>query len=71
VKAELKTLFDASTFALDTLRSGETNTPVMEIFKVKIKSNGSLDKLKTRIVVRGDLQGNSTTEDKWSPTASF
>jgi hypothetical protein len=43
----------------------------MEIFKVKRNSDGTLDKLKTCIVVRGDLQGNSTTEDKWSPTASF
>jgi hypothetical protein len=43
----------------------------MEIFKVKVKSDGSLDKLKTRLVVRGDLQDKNITEDKWSPTASF
>ncbi len=55
----------------DTLHSGETSTPVMEIFKVKTNSDGSLDKLKNRIVVRGDLQSKNITEDKWSPTASF
>jgi hypothetical protein len=71
VKAELKTLFDPRTFVLNDMRDDEVSTPVMEIFKVKINSNGTLDKLKTRIVVHGDLQGKSTTEDKWSPTASF
>jgi len=59
VKAELKTLVDAKTFIQDTLEPGETSTPVMEIFKVKIKSDGFLDKLKTRLVVRGDLQNKS------------
>jgi hypothetical protein len=43
----------------------------METFRVKILSDGSLDKLKTRIVVRGDLQSKNLTEDKWLPTASF
>jgi hypothetical protein len=43
----------------------------MEIFKVKIKSDGSLENFKTRLVVRGDLQSKQILEDKWSPTASF
>jgi hypothetical protein len=76
---ELKALVDAKTFAKrkeepsdpDNPQPGEASTPVMEIFKVKIKSDGSLDKLKTRMVVRGDLQDKNITEDKWSPTASF
>jgi hypothetical protein len=42
----------------------------METNKVKIKSNGSLNKLKCRIVVRGDLQ-DTGMEDSWSPTAPF
>jgi hypothetical protein len=71
VKKELKALIDAKTFAKDTMNPGEKSTPVREIFKVKIQSNSSLDKLKTRIVVRGDLQDKSISEDKWSPTASF
>jgi hypothetical protein len=32
---------------------------------------GTLDKLKTRLVVRGDLQSKIISEDTWSPTASF
>jgi hypothetical protein len=71
VHKELKTLVDSGTFQEDTPHSGETSTPVMEIFKVKVKGNGSLDKLKTQLVVMGDLQDKNITEDKWSPTASF
>ncbi len=71
VKKEIKTLVDAHTFVHDSMREGEKSIPVMELFKVKIKSDGSLDKLKCRMVVRGDLQTKLDTEDKWSPTASF
>jgi hypothetical protein len=70
VKKEMGTLVGSGTLVLDEMREGENSTPVMEIFKVKINSDGSLGKLKTRIVVRGDLQ-NGVTEVKWSPTASF
>jgi len=71
VRKEFKTLIDNNTFVHDTPRPGEAITPIMETFRVKILSDGSLDKLKTRIVVRGDLQSKTLTEDKWSPTASF
>jgi len=42
----------------------------MDLNVVKLRSDGTLDKLKNRLVVRGDLQKN-IEEDKWSPTASF
>ena len=45
-------------------------TPFMDVYKAKIQSNGSLDKLKLRIVVRGYLQHNKLVGDTWSPTAS-
>jgi hypothetical protein len=64
-------LINAKTFIHDEMQEGETSTPVMEIFKVKMKSDGSLDELKTRLVVRGDLQSKTISEDTWSPTASF
>jgi hypothetical protein len=71
VLKELKTLMDAGTFSIETMLEGEVSTPMMETFKVKINSDGSSDKLKTRIVLRGNLQSKSISEDKWSPTASF
>ena len=37
----------------------------------KIQSDGSLDKLKLRIMVRGDLQNKELVKDNWSPTASM
>jgi hypothetical protein len=43
--------FDAGAFVLDKLLDGEVSIPVMEIFKVKINSDGSLDKLKNHLVV--------------------
>ena len=42
-----------------------------EVYKAKIKYDGSLDKLKLRIVVRGYLQNKELVGDTWSPTASM
>jgi hypothetical protein len=42
---EIKTLIDAKTITLDKPRDGEAVIPTMETNKVKIKSDGSLDKL--------------------------
>ena len=41
----------------------------MDVYKAKIQSDGNLDKLKLRIVVRGDLQNKEMVGDTWSPTA--
>jgi hypothetical protein len=71
VRKELKTLIEAHTFIFDSLWDGEVSIPIMEIFKVKILSDGSLDKLKCRMVLRRDLQIKLNMKDKWSPTASF
>ena len=49
----------------------EPVTPCMDVYKSKIQSDGSLDKLKLRIVVRGDLQNKEIVVDTWSPTASM
>ena len=43
----------------------------MNVYKAKIQSDGSLDKLKLRIVGRGDLQNKEMVGDTWSPTASM
>ncbi len=49
LKKELKTLIDSGTFAADELKGGEVSTPVMETFKVKVKSDVSLKKIKRQI----------------------
>ena len=49
----------------------ETVTPCMGVNKSNIQSDGSLEKLKLRIVVRGDLQNKEMVGDTWSPTASM
>ena len=43
----------------------------MDVYKAKIQSDGSLDKLKLKIVVRGDLQNKELVGDTWSPTTSM
>ena len=43
----------------------------MDVYKAKIQSDGSLDKLNLRILVRGDLQNKEMVGDTWSPTASM
>ena len=43
----------------------------MDVYKAKVQSDGSLDKLKLIIVVRGDLQNKELVGDTWSPTASM
>ena len=45
-------------------------TPCMNIYKGKIQSDGILDKLKFRIVVRRYLNNKEIIGDTWSPTAS-
>ena len=43
----------------------------MDVYKEKIQYDGSLNKLKLRILVRGDLQNKEMVGDTWSPTASM
>ena len=50
---------------------GDQLTPCMDVCKAKIQSDGSLDKLKFIIVVRGDLKNKYMIEDNWYPTSSM
>ena len=43
----------------------------MDVYKAKNRYDGSLDKLKLRTVVRGDLHNNDLIGDTCSPTASM
>ena len=51
---EIKNLINNQTFLIEYQNEGEPVTPCMDVYKAKIQSDGSLDKLKLRIVVRGD-----------------
>ena len=46
-------------------------TPCMNVYKTKIKSDGSLDKLKLRFVIRGYLYNKETFGDTWHTTESM
>ena len=50
---EIKNLINNQTFLIEDQNEGEPVTPFMDVYKAKIQSDGSLDKLKLRIVVRG------------------
>ena len=64
IKATLKdinNLINNQNFLIE----GEPVTPCMDVYKAKIQSDRSLDKLKLRIVVRGDLQNKKSVGDTW------
>ena len=56
---------------IEDLKDGGPVTPCMDVYKAKIQSGGSLDKLKLIMLVRGDLQNKEMVGDTWSPTASM
>ena len=64
-----KNIISNQTFLIEDQNEGEPVTPCMDVYKAKIQSDGILDKLKLRILVRGDLQNKKMVGDTWSPTA--
>ena len=62
---QIKNLIKNQTFLIEDQNEGEPVTPCMDVYKAKIQSDGSLDKLKLRIVVRGDLQNKEMVGDTW------
>ena len=68
---EINNLINNQTFLIEDQNEGEPVTPCMDVYKAKIQSDGILDKLKLRIVVRGDMQNRDLVGDTWSPTASI
>ena len=51
----IKNLINNQTFMIQDPKDGEPVTPCMDVYKANIQSDGSLDKFKLRIVVRGNL----------------
>ena len=68
---EIKNLINNQTFLAEDQNEGKPVTPCMDVYKAKIQSDGSLDKLELRIVVRGDLNNKEMVGDTWSPSASM
>ena len=53
---EIKSLTNNQNFLVHDPDKGEPVTPCMDVYREKIKSDGSIDKLKLKIVVRRDVQ---------------
>ena len=68
---EINNLIDNQKFLIEYQNEGEPVTPCMNVYKAKIQSDGSLDKLNLRILVIGDLHNKEMVGDTWSPTASM
>ena len=68
---EIKNLISNHTFLIEDQNEGEPVTPCMDVYRAKNQSDGSLDKLKLRILVRGDLYNKKMVGDTRSPTASM
>ena len=66
---EINNLINNQTFLIEDQNEGEPVTPCMDVYKAKIQSDGSLDKLKLRVVLRRDFQNKEMVGDTWSPTA--
>ena len=59
------------TFLAQYPEKSETVNTCMDGYKTKIQPDGSLEKLKLIILVRGDMQNKELVGDTWSPTASM
>ena len=55
---------------MDNPKKGDPMIPHMDVYKAKIQSDGSINKLKLRIVVRAYFQNIYMIGDTWSPTSS-
>ena len=65
---EIKNLINKYIFLIEYPKKDEPVTPCMDVYKSKTQSDESLDKLKMKIVVKGDLQNKELVRDTWSPT---
>ena len=70
-KSELNTLLKMKTFAMEDKPSKELIIIVTANFRVKLQSNVKVEKLKTRIYLRGDKQQELTDWDTCCPITGF
>ena len=53
---QIQNLINNQNFSVQEPEKGESVTPCMDVYKAKIQYDGSLNRLKLRIVVRGALK---------------
>ncbi|KAG7340238.1 reverse transcriptase RNA-dependent DNA polymerase [Nitzschia inconspicua] len=69
---ELKELIKKTTFVIENPNPGDPIIPVTAKFRVKLTKEGLIEKLKSRIALRGDLmRDNVEIPDTWCPIAGF
>ena len=68
---EIKNLINNQTFLMDDPRNEYPVTRFIDVNKSNIKSDGSIDKLKLRIGLRGDLKNKEMIGYTWAPTSSM
>ena len=71
IQKVIKNIFNNQFFLVEYTKKGEPVNPCIDVYKEKIESDRSLDKLKLIIVVIGDLQNMELVGDNWSSTASM
>jgi Reverse transcriptase (RNA-dependent DNA polymerase) len=64
-------VFTQQAVAISPASESDSVVPVREIFKCKLNAFGAVDKLKCRIVFRGDLYDPKDDLDSWNPHASW
>ena len=69
IQKEIKNLINNQTFLVEDPKKGALVTTCMDVYKEKIQSDGSIEKLKLIIVVRGDLKNTELVGNTCSPTA--
>ena len=62
---EINNIINNHTFLVQEPEKGEPMTPCMYVYKAKIQSDGILDHIKLRILVRGDLKNKELVGDTW------
>ena len=67
----IKILINNQTFLVQDPEKSEPVATLIDVYKARINSDGSLDKLKLIIVVRGYLKNKELVGDTWSLTASM
>ena len=68
---EIKNIINNKTFIIDNSKKGYPVAPFMYVYRAKIQSDGSLEKLKLRIVVRGKFNNKEIIGDTCYTTSSM